>query len=100
MTEWIVLGGSRAINLAQVQDIAFYAEGGYAFATVRLGNFDTKTCDTAQTSWFTVTGDDLERLRACITRCLAPEFEDRLGGGASPQRPTLSASAAAHGAVA
>ena len=98
MTEWIVLGGSRAINLAQVQDIAFYEEGGYTFATVRLSNFDTATCDTPETSWFTVTGDDLERLRACITRRLAREFEGQLGEGDSPQRPTLSVSAAAHGA--
>jgi hypothetical protein len=100
MTEWIVLDGSRAINLTQVQDIAFYAEGGYTFATVRLASFDATTCDTPQTSWFTVTGDDLERLRACITRRLAPEFAGQLGDGDSPQRPTLSASAAAHGAEA
>jgi hypothetical protein len=100
MTEWIVLGGSRTINLAQVQDITFYEEGGYSFATLRLSSFDATTCDKPETSWFSVTGDDLERLRACITRRLAPEFEGQLGPGAPLQRPTLSASAAAHGAEA
>ena len=42
-------------------------------ATVRLASFNAMTCDKQETSWFNVSGDDLERLRACITRRLAPE---------------------------
>ena len=81
MCEWIVLGDDRVINLAQVSDIKFVCDSGVTYATVRLASFNPTTGDKEGTSWFNVSGRDLERLRACITRYVAPEFEGQLGPG-------------------
>ena len=89
MAEWIILGKNRAINLAQVQDIEFYAYGGVVYATVRLASFNPTTADKQGTTWFSVSGAELERLRACIERDLAPEFAGQLGpGGPRDTEPT------------
>ncbi len=78
MAEWIVLGNKRAINLAQVSDIKFVSEQGVTYATVRLATFDPTTGDKEGSTWFNVTGVDLDLLRAYVQRRLAPEFEGRL----------------------
>ncbi len=74
-TEWIVLDDTRAINLAQVSDIKFVSNHGVTYATVRLATFDPTTGDKEGSTWFNVTGADLDRLKTCIQRRLAPEFE-------------------------
>ncbi len=80
-TEWIVLDGHRVINLAHISDIKFVSDCGGVYATIRLSSFDPTTNDREGTSWFNVSGADLERVRACIVRGIAPEFTDQLGAG-------------------
>ncbi len=80
-TEWIVLSGHRAINLAHVSDIKFVSDHGVVYATVRLSYFNPTTNDKEGTSWFNVSGADLELLRACILQRIAPEFAGQLGPG-------------------
>ncbi len=92
MTEWIVLENGRAINLAQVQDIKFHGDGGGPHATVRLASFDPTTGDKYDTTWFTVVGPDLARLRVCVARQLAPEFAEcvgRLDGKRAPDHSVV-----------